>query len=303
MKNKLLPRRILIFILAITMTILPIGCRIATGTENNVTGTTSPQLQISETLVIQSTYTATVNTTPTRKPTATFPPTRTPLPPQTDLPTIEPNDINNMIDSLYSRCKLPCWGNIIPGKTSQYVAKRFLSPLGEWITGSESLGGVLFQYNNTSTSISLGLEYGLVNNIILSPEITKPYRINRLFTEYGMPEDIQLEILPLTAELTSWFWLVIKYPQQGFFAMFSAKGTVVNSIINICPRNISPELYLFEENKYSSSEMDKIISIDHPHSAYQPLNALTDMDINQFYEIFSRQDSACAATNVKFQLP
>lgn len=143
----------------------------------------------------------------------------------------------------------------------------------------------------------------MADSISLPSQITKPYRINQLFAEYGMPEDIQLEILPLTAELTSYFWLIIKYPQQGFFAVISARGTVVNSIINVCPRNISPDLYLFESNKYSLDEMNKIISVVQPHSAYQPLNVLTDMGINQFYEIFSHQGSACVATNVEFQLP
>lgn len=248
--------------------------------------------------------TQTTTSTSTRKPAATFPPTRTSLPPQTDLPTIEPSNINAIISSLYSKCKFPCWGNVIPGKTSQYAAKRFLTSLGEW-NGNDNYQSVTFQDKNIPISISVDLtsEYGLIDSIRLPSQITKPYRINRLFTEYGSPEDVQLEILPLTAELTSYFWLILKYPQQGFFAVISARGTVVNSIINVCPRNISPDLYLFESNKYSLDEMNKIISEVQPHSTYQPLNVLTDMGINQFYETFRSQGADCIATNIKFQLP
>jgi hypothetical protein len=301
MNNRLLTYRTRIVIQVVVMTVLLFGClaRAKENAEPLITAT--PDLQTSATLVLENTATATA--LPTRKPTATFAPTRTPLPPQTDLPTIEPGGINAMIDSLYSRCKLPCWGSIIPGKTSQYAAKRFLAPLGEWYEGNESLGGVIVEYNNTSASISLSLGHGLVDSIHLDPGLTRPYRINRLFTEYGMPEDVRIEVLPLTAELTTWWWLVLLYPHQGFFAVLSAEGAVVNSIIHICPRDVSPDLYLFASNTYSLNEMSEIVSIIEPHSAYQPLNAVTDIDITQFYEIFSNQSVNCIATNVKFQLP
>lgn len=301
MNNKLLAYRTLIVIQIVVMTVVPFGCLAPTKDDAEPLITVSPDLQMSATPVVENTATATA--LPTRKPTATFAPTRTPLPPQTDLPTIEPGSINAMIDSLYSRCKLPCWGSIVPGKTSQYAAKRFLAPLGEWYEGSESLGGVIVEYNNTPASISLSLEHGLVNSIHLDSGLTKPYWINRLFIEYGMPEDVQIEVLPLTAELTTWFNLILLYPRLGFFAVYSANGTPINSIIHICPRNVSPDLYLFASNTYSLNEMNEIVSVVRPHIEFQPLDMLTDMDINQFYEVFRDQSTACIATNVNVVIP
>lgn len=298
MKTNPLFTRTLIIILGIIMMSLPLGC-LSTTIEDAQPIAVSPQLQASITTVVEITATA----LPTKKPTATFAPTRTPLPPQTDLPTIETGSINAMIDSLYSRCRLPCWGSIIPGKTSQYKAKRFLSPLGEWYEGSDALEGLIIKYNNTPASISLSLEHGLVDRIHLDPGLTKPYRINRLFTEYGMPQDVQVEVLPLTAELTTWFNLVLLYPNQGFFAVLSANGTPVNSVIHICPRNVSPDLYLLAPNTYSLDQTVEILATVRPYIEFQPLNALTDIDINQFYETFRNQSSTCIATNVESQIP
>lgn len=307
MKNKPLPRRPLIFILIIAMAALPLGCLSSIKDDTQVVITASPQLQASATPVLEDTVTATVS--PTRKPTATFPPTRTPLPLQTDLPTIEPGNTNAMIDLLYSRCDLPCWGGIIPGKTSQYAAKRLLDPLGEWYNPSSTpgewgpLGSVSFQYNNTSTSINLTFGHGLVRSIHLYPELTRPYRINRLFTEYGKPEAVQSEILPLTADLTSWFTLLLLYPQQGFFAILSAQGTVINSTIHMCPRNVSPDLYLFASNVYSLNQMNEVVSTVRPRMVFQALDAVAEVDEEQFYDIFLGQSVNCVATKYEFQLP
>lgn len=300
MRNKALFHRIKIVILVVTVTALLLGCISTSERNTSLLLTASPQFPVSTTTLLENATTATA--LPTRKPTATFAPTRTPLPPQTDLPTIEPGGINAMIDSLYSKCKLPCWGSIIPGRTSQYAAKRFLSPLGEWYEGSESLGGVTIEYNNLRASISLSLEHGLVNNIHLDPALTSPYRINRLFIEYGMPEDIQVEVLPLTYDLTTWFNLILLYPHEGFFAIYSAEGTVINSIIHICPRNVSPDLDLFASDTYSLDQMKEIVPLYRPHIELQPLDTVTNIDVNQFYEIFRSQDTKCVATKVKFQL-
>ena len=181
MKTKLLFHRIMIVILVIAMTAFLLGCLPTSENDTSTLIATSSQFPVSSMTLLEST--PTTSPPPTRKPTATFAPTRTPLPIQTDLPTIEPSSINAMIDSLYSRCELPCWGSIIPGKTSQFAAKRFLAPLGEWYEGSESFGGVTFEYNNSSASIGLSLEHGLVRSIDLHDRITWHYRINRLFTE------------------------------------------------------------------------------------------------------------------------
>ena len=298
MNNKPTARRSKIAILVAIVAASLLGCLSAPPDDPRTLETASPP-QISATAVLTRTATA----LPTRKPTVTFAPTRTPLPAQTDLPTIEPGNVDAMIASLYTRCKLPCWGSIIPGKTSQYAAKRFLAPLGEWYAGSESSGEVYFQYNNVSASIYLSLKHGLVNSINLPPVLTKPYRINRLFTEYGVPEDIQIEVIPYTAELSTWFNLILLYPRQGIFAVLSAEGTPINSIIHICPRNVSPDLYLRASNTYGLSEMNEIVSVVRPHIEFQPLDALTDIDVNQFYEVFRGQSTPCVATNVKFQLP
>ena len=49
--------------------------------------------------------------------------------------------------------------------------------------------------------------------------------------------------------------------------------------------------------------MNEIVSIVRPHIEFQPLDAITDMDIPQFYEVFRDQNAACIATNVNGVIP
>jgi hypothetical protein len=307
MNKKNLPHIMVVAILVIAMAAWLYGCLSTAEEVFRPSITVSPPTQVSATPTPENTATATI--LPTRKPTATRPPTRTPLPRQTDLPSIEPGGINAMIDSLYSRCELPCWGSIIPGKTSQYAAKRFLSPLGEWYNPVSpsgewsSSGSVSIQYNNATAYIGLTFEHGLVSSVQLHPTLTRQYRITRLFTEYGMPEDVRIEVLPLTAVLTTWFNLVVVYPRQGFFAIYSANGTPINSIIHVCPRNVSPDLYLFASNAYSLDQMNETLSVIRPHTDFESLDTVAEIDVNQFYDIFLGQSVNCVATKFEFQLP
>lgn len=289
MNKKNLQIVILVILIVMMAACLP-GCIPATESRTPTPVTAPPSRLPSITPSPENTIIVTVS--PTRKPTATRPPTRTPLPIQTDLPTIPSGDINAILDALHNRCQLPCLGGIIPGKTSQYAAERLLSPLIEY----ESSGEIL---------VGLGFEHGLVSFIhlfapplIKKPYLTKPYRIYRLLTEFGVPEDIQLEVLPETADLTTYYNLVLLYPSQGILAKYSARGTVLNSIISVCPRNVSPELLLFPSAAYTVEEMNKEF-VFHRHAYYRPINELTGVDIKQFYEIFRNPDSTCIPTNMK----
>jgi hypothetical protein len=220
-------------------------------------------------------------------------PSLTVLPTQTLLPTLEPGDIEDIIRALHSKCELSCWGNIIPGQTSEFAAKHILSSFGE--LGPKSIS---FQYDDKPIVIDLTFKDGLVNSINLPPPIAEFFNISHLLSEYGTPEDIQAEIIPETAEGTSWFTLVLVYPQHGFFAIFSGEGSVVDSSISICPKDVAPDLYLVKSNNYSLEEMNGFVSLI-LQQPLQPLDSLTDIDKNQFHEIFSKNKDQCLTTNVQ----
>ena len=291
MKNKSLVRRMFIGIL--------IGTIILVGVFSVSQLNILPSGEFHFTQTLEKNHTSTVTSLPTSTVTATNIPTSTVTPTWTPLPTVQSSDVDIFVQSLHSKCKLPCWGNIIPGVTSEKEAMHLLASFGE-VRIVKSLGAMdtSFNFEGKRTIIDFTIQDNLIRSINLPPEITKPYLIGHLLTEYGMPEDIQVEIFPETAEGTSWFNLVLLYPQAGFFSILSAEGTPVNSIINICPRDVSPDLYLLASNTYSLEKMNEIVFLILQQTP-EPLEILTDIDKIQFYEIFRKQNNQCIATKVQ----
>lgn len=203
------------------------------------------------------------------------------------------DDIEIIIPAMFNACDLPCWGQIIPGITSEISAKKLLSSFGN--VGKKS---VSFQYKNQPVVIDLTFKDGVVNSINLPPEITSFVKIKTLLTEHKAPEDIQLVVIPETAGGTSWFTLVLLYPQQGFFAIFSSEGAVNDSRIDVCPENIPPDLYLLQPNTYSLSEMNDIVFLILQQRLIS-LETLTEITAPKFTEIFLTETKKCLTTNVE----
>lgn len=287
MRNKFLTRRMFVSIL--TGAILVVATYCSTGQKNiSPSPGESQYTQTPETNLI---FTAT--SLPTSISTATIVPTSTITSTWTPLPTIESDAVDMFVESLHLQCTLPCWGNMIPGETSESEAKHFLSSFGEVENGS-----TFFEYRGKPVVIDLTFQDNVLTSVNLPPEITEFYRIHYLLTNFGLPEDVQLEIFSQTAEGTSWFNLVLLYPQDGFFAIFAAEGKSINSIINVCPEDVSPDLYLVESKTYSLEQMNRFTSLI-LGQVLQPLESLTDIDKNEFYEIFREQDNRCIATRVQ----
>lgn len=211
----------------------------------------------------------------------------------TPLPTIEPNDIDAFIDSMNRQCELPCWGSIVPGNSSEMEAKHLLSSFGTIIESTS----IYFEYRKKPAVIDLTFKDGLVSSLNLPPELSESHRLNDLLSRYGIPKDVKIEIIPETAEGTSWFFLAVFYPQEGFFAIFSGEGKTVDSKISACLEGVSPDLYLVEANKYSLEEMASFLDRG-LRNILKPLNSLTELNINQFYDTFSQPKTRCLITTV-----
>lgn len=288
MNNTSLMRRI--FIGLIIGAILIVAGRYFSLTHRN-TSSSDGEPYSTQALAPNRIYTATG--LPTSTIAATNFPTLPITPTWTPLPTIQPSAVEALVESLYLECKLPCWGNIIPGETGELEAKHFLSSFGELDSTS-----TFFQYRGEPVIIDLTFKAGLVNSINLPPVITEFYQVDDLLTNYGIPGDIQIEIFPETAEGKTWFNLVLLYPQAGFFAIFSAEGKPVNSVIDVCPAGVSPDLYLVESNTYSLEQMNGFVSLI-LQQVLKPLESLTDIDKYQFYESFRTENNRCITTKVQ----
>lgn len=211
----------------------------------------------------------------------------------TPLPTIEPNDIDAFIDLMNSQCKLPCWGGIVPGKTSEVEAKHLLVSFGTIIESTS----VYFDYREKPAVLDLTFKDGLVSSLNLPPELNESHKLKDLLSRYGIPKDVKIEVIPETAEGTSWFFLAVFYPREGFFAIFSGEGKTVGSKVSACFEEVSPELYLVEDNKYSLEEITFFLGRS-LRNILKPLDSLTELNINRFYDIFSQQKAQCLITIV-----
>ena len=211
----------------------------------------------------------------------------------TPLPTIEPNNIDAFVDSMNTQCELPCWGSIVPGNSSEMEAKHLLSSFGTIIESTS----IYFEYREKPAVIDLIYKDGLVSSLNLPPELSELHELNDLLSRYGIPKDVKIEIIPETADGTSWFFLAIFYPQEGFFAIFSGEGKTVDSKISACLEGVSPDLYLVEANKYSLQEMTFFLDRS-LRNVLKPLSSLTELNINQFYDTFNQPKAQCLITTV-----
>ncbi len=222
--------------------------------------------------------------------------TNSPIPESTwtPLPTIPPENIDNFIETLAGKCELPCWGNITPEKTNEQEAKHLLSSFGTIIESTS----IYFEYRRNPAVIDLTFRDGVVDSINLPPELTETYQLNSLLSRYGMPADVRIEVIPETAEGTSWFYLAVFYPKKGILALFSGEGKIVDSKVNACFEQTSPDLYLLAANTYSVEQMNTILD-PYLRNMLEPLESLTQMDKQQFYDTFSQPTKQCLATAVQ----
>jgi len=288
MNNKSLLHKLLIGTL-VGLVILVIGSCIS-----GVQGRTNfPTLTSSPSRTPEENHVSTPTTSPRHTMTETEALAPTTEPTWTPLPTIHPDNIDVFIESLNSKCELPCWGNITPGKTSEMEAKHFLSSFGSIIESTS----IYFDYREKPAVIDLTFKEGLVSSINLPPELNESYKLNNLLSRYGMPDDVRIEVIPETADGTSWFYLAVFFPQEGFFAIFSGEGKIVDSKVNACFDEVSPDLYLVEANKYSLEEISMLLDPT-LRNILEPLESLTGLNINQFYDVFSQQKAQCLVTTV-----
>jgi hypothetical protein len=256
---------------------------------NNRPTPTIPRSQIVERTIAQTETTSPLPVlTDTDFPSSTAEPTWTPQ------PTLPPDKVDTFIDSMNNECELPCWGNIIPGKTSEEEAKHILSSFATIIESTS----FYFSYHQMPTVIDLTIKDGVVDVINLPAHLTESYKLRSLLSRYGEPEDVRMEVIPETAEGTSWFYLAAYYPQKGILAIYSGEGKVIDSKVNACFDKIAPELYLLKASTYSLEEMNNMLD---PilRNMLEPIESLITINKNQFYEFYNQPTEQCLATKVQ----
>jgi hypothetical protein len=232
----------------------------------------------------------------------------TPLP----LPTLEAETAYTTLAEIIqgdANCALPCWLGISPGKSSFSDAVNILSQFSAIaITEFSSRWAYIKVIYPTyyMTTLVYPANHGRVDHIVVDTslnqdangkvvytdslfrEVWQKYSLAELFAQYGAPEKIFLDTTLITADPGSRYLYVlwVVYPQQGFLIRYEGENSRVGENVRICPLQSritmtlwDPETSTYE--KYIEGDMAMGTSL-----GPQPIESVTDFDIETFYEIF-----------------
>ncbi len=111
-----------------------------------------------------------------------------------------------------------------------------------------------------------------------------------IFTRYGAPEKIFLDTTLISADPATNYpyviWMV--YPQQGFLIRYQGNNVKIEDSIRICPMQSKIEIRIWDVGKSSYEEFmkdDRALGIS-TSLGPQPIESVTDFDIESFYETF-----------------
>jgi hypothetical protein len=269
-------------------------------------------------------------------PTSTLTPTRailaTPVPSQTPsqtsssstvvlTPTAEPTlssteataFVLNLLQ-VNDDCLFPCWWGATPAETTWQEFEPFLARFATEIINLESIrpNNPLETYEvhiNVPMEISptdqLILFYTTRNGVIENIEIelgnSPTYSLPELLTQYGPPSDVWLSSYSHSRDNNLPFRTILFYLDQGFMVTYFDNAEEKSDNIVGCPQQSDnqfirawlwyPESEIVIEDVFNKSSL-----IDQTQ-AYLPLEAATNIDLEDFYEIFKEaNNTSCIET-------
>lgn len=272
---------------------------------------------------------------PTLTPTATLIPSPTPSATPTAIPTLSPESaLTRTLELLATNggCQLPCLWGITPGQTSAQLAWDYFFPLSSISEDTEfwrGLGTIAPVYDvedgfEFKFRVSFVENNNIANSIYFTARALKVidegenrgaeavytstlfgsqlqyYMLANILNENGAPESVLLSTL---AEFPSYrygqghFQIILLYPGQGIFVHYTTEMQVVGENVIGCPANAHVELMLFP-----SGNKDEFINLLAPSGwvelmkSFEPIEAVTSMSIEEFYQMFRSQPEACIQT-------
>jgi hypothetical protein len=260
--------------------------------------------------------------TSTRKADApTFSPTEmlTSLPTWTPLVTLTTNQATKKLNEWMQydpSCQFPCWAGIVPGVTTWEEAKSILTPVVNILAvyeGDPCVGNLcnLIEWESRNEGIIRGEivsqpDGTIIWNHVSSSRVESVFKLNEILTLYGKPEKayISTSTFLMPPDQLS-LVLILAYPNHHF--IFTAgwdAGLQGNNIVTC--------LHSFEgggidmkliDGEWSDSVIRKVAFTGRDVSSVpmEPLEVVTDMTINQFYEKFMNEDvNNCIFTPAKY---
>jgi hypothetical protein len=302
---------------------------VACGPSGIVTPTVTPSP--SSTLVM---VTATGTSSLTLTPSATY--TSVPATP-TIVPTLPVDDARQLLLDLLSNngnCRLPCLWGIVPGESTFWDARAILASLSG-LSGYSHLNfpgpdSISPTYNEngveiyTRVTFLINPESKITNQIAYSLEAhrslqkggyeivydskffgnkTSAYGLPHVLSEQGIPSSVMIATWggPLTRGFTGGFDILLLYPDKGILVNYNTQMYVVGANVRGCPANAQVEMELYPPGQRETffeflKETDWNVKLND----YRPLEEVTSMTLDEFYETFRDDNSKCVETPTSY---
>lgn len=260
----------------------------------------------------------------------------TPAPASTIVPTLAINDANaRLLDVLANNggCHLPCLWGIIPGNSSFEEAKAILVPLSN-LSQSVYLnppgpGDIMPRYTEGELEIYTRVAFltdpdtNTVNRVAFRAEAHRPlqeggyedifnssffgekikaYTLQHVLSEQGIPSSVMISTYggPLTRGGRGGFDILLLYPDQGILINYATQMEIIGTNVRGCPLNANVEMELYPPGKReiffgSLKRTDWQVKM----KGYKPLEEVTSMSVDEFYETFRKTTMECIETSTK----
>jgi hypothetical protein len=263
---------------------------------------------------------------PTSLPTSTFTPTV--------IAALPVEDAQAMLLKLLSDnggCRLPCLWGLMLGESTYQEAQATLLPLGtisELTSFTPGTGAIFPVYNKGDSQIytDVGFIVGsnnIVNHIALNVEAHRPlaqggyedvfdskffgekvvaYTLAHVLTEQGVPSSVMLATFggPLTRGGTGGFDILLLYPDQGILVNYKTQMHLIGANVRGCPTNAYVQTELYPPKQPDSffeglKQTDWAVKMNW----YKPLEEVTSMTVQEFYDTFREPTDKCIETSAE----
>lgn len=255
------------------------GCIRNTGIGRAITPEPTPAAPLNPVMVTEeSTISLTRTITPIHLPTSTFTPEEKEI------------IISRLLTGDYL-CDLPCWGGIEPGVTTTVNALNFINTIAMYYPEHKTAE---IEYQGKTYLIGIYSNNNAVNYLMV-PRLD--YSMTQFLQKYGKPDNIYFFILDsLPIDIDNPYQLFLFYKDQGIMVKYdgiSPKGGILSLCLaeKLSYVDTSPVISLWK--KGANLEFQDVLSkyVDQYYSyserEYFSLAELSDISIDDFYEIFS----------------
>ncbi|HZU87125.1 MAG TPA: hypothetical protein VFF78_06555, partial [Anaerolineaceae bacterium] len=249
------------------------------------------------------------------------------------IPTLAVEDARARLTDLLANngvCQLPCLWGITPGTTTNQEAATILAPLSslsnfavfDFDIGTiyieykikddlRMLIDVVFESNQDDVyhvhfqgraSKELGAGNGWDDDFDSTDfgERLDFYMLHQVLTTYGRPSSVLLFTygeFPSPRYGQGHFKLILIYPKQGIMIQYTTEMRVVGDNVEGCLANAHIMMDLFPpENPGAFDEYVASTELPSLMAYYKPLEEVTSLSIDDFYELFRQPTDECLVT-------